>query len=297
MDTFVGYCSVDLVDEHNDVTFPMAVMYPALMPGKSEKLGRYIMDLAKDAEPKEGIYPLVIISHGSGGSHLAYWTLAHHLARNGFIVGMPEHPGNNRNDDSLAGTVDNLVNRPRHILVAITWFFGSRKFAGLLKPDSVAIIGHSMGGYTALAVAGGVPASFPRESPDRHSREINVTPDGRVRALVLLAPASYWFGKEGALKAVDVPILMLTGEKDEYMPYPYRHARIILDGVPDRSKVRCRIVKNAGHFSFLSPFPESMANANFPPSQDPPGFIREKFLLEMNREVLDYLLREILVDN
>jgi hypothetical protein len=133
MDTFVGYCSVDLVDEHRDVTFPMAVMYPALTPGKSEELGRYVMDIAKDADPKEGIYPLVIISHGSGGSHLAYWTLAHHLARNGFIVGMPEHPGNNRNDNSLMNTVDNLVNRPWHVIVAINWFFFGQEICGIIK--------------------------------------------------------------------------------------------------------------------------------------------------------------------
>jgi predicted dienelactone hydrolase len=116
MDRFVGYCSVDLVDEHNSVTFPMAVMYPALMPGTTEILGQYTMDLAKNAEPREGKYPLVIISHGSGGSHLAYWTLAHHLACNGFIVWMPEHPGNNQNDNTLMNTVDNLVNRPWHVI-------------------------------------------------------------------------------------------------------------------------------------------------------------------------------------
>lgn len=293
METFAGYCSVDIVDEDHGVVVPMAVMYPTLMHEKAEKLGPYTVDLAKGAELKRGDYPLVIISHGSGGSHLAYWTLAHYMARNGFIVGMPEHPGNNRNDNSLMGTVDNLVNRPGHVLLAINWFFASRKFAGSLKPDSVAIIGHSMGGYTALAVAGGVPASFPRESPDGRSRQIRVTPDRRVRALVLLAPASYWFREAGALKGVDVPILMLTGEKDELMPYPYHHARIIMDGVPDRTKVRCRVVKNAGHFSFLSQFPESMTNAAFPPSQDPPGFDRAKFLPEMNNEVLDFLLREM----
>jgi predicted dienelactone hydrolase len=191
------------------------------------------------------------------------------------------------------GTVQNLIDRPRHVLTAINWFFDSRKFAGFLKPDSVSIIGQSMGGYTALAVAGGVPTSFPRESPDGRSRQIGVTPDRRVRALVLLAPASYWFRADGALKGVDVPILMLIGEKDEYMPWPYDHARIILDGVPDRTKVQCRIVENAGHFSYLSQFPESMMNAEFPPSQDPPGFNRESFLHEMNREVLDFLMREM----
>jgi pimeloyl-ACP methyl ester carboxylesterase len=37
-------------------------------------------------------------------------------------------------------------------------------------------------------------------------------------ALVLLAPASAWFRNEGALSAVNIPLLMLFGEKDEYTP-------------------------------------------------------------------------------
>jgi len=41
MDTFVGYCAVEIVDEQSGVTFPMAVMYPALTPGKPERLGPY----------------------------------------------------------------------------------------------------------------------------------------------------------------------------------------------------------------------------------------------------------------
>ena len=291
MDTFVGYCAVELVDEHNGVTFPMAVMYPTFTPGKTEKLGPYSLDVSVDAAPKKGVFPLILISHGSGGSHLVYRTLAHHLAVNGFIVGMPEHPFNNRNNNTLEGTIENLTNRPRHILTAINWFFESRKFAKFLKPDAVSIIGHSMGGYTALAVAGGVPTSLPIESSDKSSQQVSVTPDSRVKALVLLAPASVWYRGDGALSEVNVPILMLVGEKDEYTPFGY-HAQIILDGVPDKANIQHRIVENAGHFSFLSPFPESMTNASFPPSQDPYGFNRESFHHEQNAEILDFLLRE-----
>ena len=76
------------------------------------------------------------------------------------------------------------------------------------------------------------------------------------------------------------------------MRYPYYHARIILDGVPDRTKIQYRVVENAGHFSFLSQFPESMTNATFPPSQDPPGFDRGSFLHALNTEVMNLLLRE-----
>lgn len=290
IDTFVGYREVELVDDHMDVSFPMAVMYPTCAPKKTEKLGPYSMDVSINSKPKEGVFPLILISHGSGGWHLLYRTLAHHLARNGFIVGMPEHPFNNRNNNSLEGTVENLINRPKHLSTAINWFFNSEEFAKFLKPDSVSIIGHSMGGYTALAVAGGVPTSFPHESPDGQPNQINVIPDHRVKALVLLAPASVWFMSKGALNTVNLPILMLTAEKDKYTPA--FHAQIILDGVPDITKVQHRIVENAGHFSFLSPFPKPMTRAAFPPSQDPLGFNRESFHHEMNAEILDFLLHE-----
>jgi predicted dienelactone hydrolase len=296
MENSAGCMTAQLVDEATGAIFPMLVMYPSAVPEKTERLGPYSLALAAGAAPIEGKFPLVLISHGTGGSHLAYRTLARHLARNGFVVGMPEHPFNNRNDNSLEGTALNLANRPRHLHTAIDWFYGSAEFCPLLKPDAVSLIGHSMGGYTALALAGGTPTSFPNESPDGQARQVEVAHDPRVKALVLLAPAAAWFRAEGALRAVDVPILLLAGEKDEVMPvfaphsrYSY-HAWLILKGVAEPAKITHRIVHNAGHFAFLSPFPAAMSNAMFPPSQDPPGFDREQFQLELQAEVLEFLL-------
>lgn len=197
---------------------------------------------------------MVLISHGTGGSPLVYRTIARHLARNGFVVEMLEHPFNNRNDNTVEGTVDNLTIRPKHISMAIDWFFNSEDFTKVLKPDSVSVIGHSMGGYTALAASGGISTSFPYESFDEKSHLINVTPDYRIKSLVLLAPASVWFKTKGALEGINIPILMLVGEKDRFTPY--FHAEIILNGITDSTKIQHKIVENAGHFSFLSPFPK-----------------------------------------
>ncbi|BCZ47235.1 hypothetical protein psyc5s11_33020 [Clostridium gelidum] len=287
--SFVGYCKVELVDNHCGVTFPMSVMYPTYEGGKIEELGQFSLDLSINAKPKEGKFPLILISHGSGGSHLLYRTLAHHLACNGFIVGMPEHPFNNRNNNTLEGTVENLENRPRHIYTAIDWFFESEKFARFLKTDSISMIGHSMGGYTSLAVAGGIATSFPNESLDGKPKQINVEHDRKIKSLVLLAPATVWFKDKGALSGVDIPILMIAGEKDQYTP-PF-HAQIVLEGVADNSKIKYKIIENAGHFSFLSPFPQSMIKPEFIPSQDPFGFDREKFHNELNIEILDFLMQ------
>ena len=285
---FAGYQKVELVYHQMDITFPMIVMYPTCTPEKTERLGPYYLDISRNATAQKGTFPLVLISHGSGSSPLVYRTLARHLARNGFIVGMPEHPFNNRNNNTMERTVENLIHRPRLIRTAIDWFFNSMDFAEILKPDAVSIIGHSMGGYTALAAAGGIPTSFPYESKDGQSHLIHVTPDSRIKSLVLLAPASVWFKAKGALKGVNIPILMFVGEKDEHTPS--FHAQIILEGVSDKMKIQYRIIKNAGHFSFLSSFPESMINVTFPPSQDPDGFNRESFHKKLNAEVLDFLL-------
>ncbi|MBC7920562.1 MAG: alpha/beta fold hydrolase [Ferruginibacter sp.] len=269
----------------------MAVFYPTNMLGKAEKVGPYILDVSLNALIKTGIFPLIIISHGSGGSQWVYRTLAHYLAGHNFIVGLPEHPFNNRNNNTWQGTVHNLIARPRHIQVAINGFFDHRNFAFHLKPDKVALIGHSMGGYTALALAGGVPTSFPNESPSGQPQQITVAVDSRIKALVLLAPAAVWFMAEKSLSNVKVPILLLTAEKDEYTFY--EHTQIILDGVPIKEKIEHRVIANAGHFSFLSPFPESMTSNTFPPSQDPPGFDRNHFQDKLNEEVFTFLAREI----
>jgi pimeloyl-ACP methyl ester carboxylesterase len=132
-----------------------------------------------------------------------------------------------------------------------------------------------MGGYTALAIAGGEPTPFPNETPDGQSKLVNVTHDDRVKALVLLAPAAGWYRELRSLAKVNVPILMLTGEKDQFTP-PF-HSEWIKNRVTDQAKVDHRVVPNAGHFAFMSPFPIAMIRPDFPPSQDPEGFDRAAY--------------------
>jgi predicted dienelactone hydrolase len=228
----------------------------------------------------------VLISHGSGGSPLVYRTLVRFLARNGYIVAAPEHPRNNRNNNELAGTAEILSSRPRHLRIS-----AATALEELAKSATgrVAAIGHSLGGYTALALAGGKPKCFAWETKDRVERDIEVEHDDRIRAMVLLAPATVWFRGPGALSAVRIPILMLTGEKDHLTPA--LHREIVLAGVGDPSLVDHRIIDNAGHFAFTSPFPESMAKPDFEPAKDPEGFDRAEFQHEMNRYILAFLRR------
>lgn len=275
-----GCRAVELRASGKDYTFPLLVLYPTEAPEAPESFGPYPVEVAMDAPVVPGTHPLVVISHGTGGSHLLYRTLAAHLARAGFVVALPEHPLNNRNDNELGGTAEILANRPRHVRQVVDHV--SAEF----DVGPVAVVGHSLGGYTGLALAGGRPTAFPHETPDRLPHPVEVVPDERVRALVLLAPATAWFAHEGALSAITAPILLLTAEHDEHTP-PW-HAEIVTNAVAD---VEHRVVPGAGHYSFLSPFPARMTSPAFPPSQDPEGFDRAAFHAHLNDEVLAFLRR------
>jgi len=255
----------------------MLITYPAEAPESPTTFGPYTISIAKDAPIAGTNCPLILISHGTGSSHLVHRNLAAYLARNGFIVIAPEHPGNNRNDNSLANTGENLCNRPRFLSQILDFALSHDSLGPAIARHHIAIIGHSLGGYTALAVAGGKPAT------------IDVSPDPRVKALVLLAPATPWFLPPGSLAAVCVPILMLTAAKDPHTPEG--HGEIVKRGLPPDTPIEHKVIPNAGHFSFLSPFPPSMTTPTFLPAQDPRGFNREQYQLEMFSDITAFLQR------
>jgi predicted dienelactone hydrolase len=277
---YAGSQQIRIDDETGGRSFPAVVLYPTETPSAPVAIGPYIFDVSPEAPAAGGRHPLVVVSHGGGGSHLLYRGIATELARNGYVVAMIEHPGNNRNNNELDGTHENLVNRPRHVTLTIDAISSDPRFGTCVEAGNVAVIGHSLGGYTALAVAGGKPWTKERQ-------RVEVVPDRRVRTLVLMAPATAFYFPEDSLRDVTVPILILVAEHDPITPL--WQAELLLDRVPDRDRVTFRVIENAGHFSFLSPFPPQMRNPNFLPSTDPEGFDRERFHEWLPGEVRDYL--------
>jgi predicted dienelactone hydrolase len=83
----------------------------------------------------------------------------------------------------------------------------------------------------------------------------------------------------------------MMGAKDEWTPD--FHAQIVLTGVADRDQITYRVIENAGHYSFFSPFPPERTGLAFPPSQDPPGFNRAQFQEEMQAEILQFLQQQL----
>lgn len=82
--------------------------------------------------------------------------------------------------------------------------------------------------------------------------------------------------EKGALEDVNIPILMITGEKDTITPS--FHGEFVLNGVSDKEKVQHIVVENGGHFSFLSPFPDFMKSPSFPLLRTRQALIARSFM-------------------
>lgn len=295
----VGFTEVSIHDRELGLEFPLAVFYPTEEKSRGPaKLGPFQVDATINAEMQSGVHRLMMISHGSGGTPYVYRGLAMTLAQNGYVVGLPRHIGNNRDDNSLVDTLENLTYRPRHLRLAIDEIVTGKTatnqgWIGKIKPDDIGLIGHSMGGYTILALAGGRPhtgfqIAFNPNGKIKSSQYVDVQKDGRVTRLVLFAPATPWFQTEDGLMDVEAPILMYTAEHDQITTS--FHSEVILKGLPNHASLIHHCVQGAGHYSFLTPFPEAVKSMKLPPAMDPPGFDREKFHRDMNAEILNFLI-------
>jgi predicted dienelactone hydrolase len=294
-EVFVGNRQFQIMDEDLAISFPVLIQYPTHEPSILTNFGPYQMDVSPDAEIIEGKFPLVIISHGTGGSPLLYRTINTNLAKNGFIVVMIEHYGNNRLNNEMEGKNENFTNRLRHISLTIDFMFSTNEFKEHLQPNNVAIIGHSIGANTALVLAGGIPISY----KDYHAKfgkpnhgvqetqETQLSTDNRIKAIVLFALTPGWFIGEDSLKNVNIPVLLLNAEKDDYIPNS--QTELFFEKLSTNSHFSYRIIENAGHFSFISPFPDRMKNPNFLPSTDPEGFDREQFHEQLPKEIFHFL--------
>lgn len=156
----VGVREMTSTSEARGGDLPVTVWYPALAGGTDVMLGDspfFTGTVARrDAPIAAGRFPLVLMSHGAGlgGTPPAMSWMAAGLAAKGFIVAAPTHPGNGGADRSAEKTMQ-LWLRPGGIGATLDAMTGAGDIKDHLAAGKVGVLGLSMGGGTALALAGG----------------------------------------------------------------------------------------------------------------------------------------------
>jgi predicted dienelactone hydrolase len=287
---------------------PIAVnlYYPTQAAEISFAMGPYSAHVAPQAAPDATFKGLIVISHGLGGSEVVHESLAEALARSGYLVAALRHPGDNWQDGSLIarGPAAYLDERPRQVSRVLDALLADPQWSPRIASDArgprIGALGHSAGGYTVLALAGGrfdvarlrlhceteggedpifcrrarsdsPPAAAPGASPGAAS-----IADRRVRAVVALAPLGAVFDP-ASLEAIAIPVTLYVADKDRFL-VPRFHAQWVASHMPAASE---HIVPNAWHFAFVDPPNSAIPSDDGDLRDDPPGFDRPAFLRQL----------------
>ena len=231
----VGVRTSEARDARRARVFPVELWYPAAARHAGQDISPKTRDCftapplnsercqaaVRDATAEAGVYPLIIFSHSSGGSRRGATFLTTHLASHGYIVAALDHSEviaaelERKLDETpeqktarwealIASRVPDVLLLLDHLLGASHLFGSPGKSEITIDPTRIGIVGHSFGGWTALAAP-----------------EV----DERIRAVVALAPGGSSQPRPGILPAKltfnwqrDVPTLLLVAENDVSLP-------------------------------------------------------------------------------
>ncbi len=192
--------SMDWRDAARQRTIPVKWYLPAVRPGAA-------------VTP----VPVVLFSHGLGGSRDGYEFLGRYWAEHGLAVVHLQHPGSDESvwrgkglgalvDLRLAANLEQARARIEDVAFAVAELKRlvreDPRFRGRLDLERIGIAGHSFGANTSLwtaAVAGGFPVPG-----------VPVLPE--IKAAVILSPAPV--GPDAVYRSIRIPCLHMTGTED-----------------------------------------------------------------------------------
>jgi predicted dienelactone hydrolase len=155
-DERIGFTDINI--PHASRPLHVALWYPTEDAGPETIIAEnpvfYGVSAVKDAEASNGSHPLILLSHGYGGSFRNLSWLAGALAREGYVVAAPDHPGTTMLDRD-AEKAKRLWERQRDLTRVIDALLADPRLAGSIAKKRIASIGHSLGGWTAAEIAGG----------------------------------------------------------------------------------------------------------------------------------------------
>ncbi|WP_461354342.1 alpha/beta hydrolase family protein [Bradyrhizobium sp. USDA 4454] len=286
---------------------------PPIIPFVST--GRAAPDAAPAAGPPR---PMILLSHGFGGIAADLAWLGAGLAAHGFIAVAVNHPGNNRSEDR---TVDGYALkwlRAVDLSRVIDAMRADQTFGDRIDLGRIGAAGHSYGGYTVIAIAGGItdparteafcqsPAAdalctsqsdateLRRKSDMRLTTDLDFRQryglagqsyrDERVRAVLAMAPGPVPAFTPESLGAISIPVAIVAGSADEIAP-PASGAEALGKLIP---RATLKLFPHAGHFVFFDTCTTVGRLAVRTPCRDLEGADRDAVHAETMRLALDF---------
>ncbi len=238
----------------------------------------------RDAQIAPGRHPLIVLSHGTGGSAFQMMWLGRRLAEAGYVVAAIDHHGNTAAEDGFDPRGFLYVwERPRDISFLITEILADPRFSDSVDSERIGAVGFSLGGYTVTAIIGGridrdrfvafcasskadntcLPQTeYPDVEEDLEAliesdpaaappgKEVSAASyrDERIKAAAVMAPAIVQMLSDESLSEIDAPLLILAGQADGVAPVA-TNAQRLADAAQN---AEMKIYPDAGHYIFLN---------------------------------------------
>ncbi len=155
-DEVPGLIEYEIQAPHHGRAMQVAVWYPA-SAGKPELFADNPIFLGgkirRNAKPSPGRHPIVLLSHGMGGTYLSLNWLATGLAEKGAIVISVNHP-NGWFKDRQADKMFNHWTRVQDLEAALDDVLKSPGLKDVVDKNRIYAAGFSFGGWTALSLGG-----------------------------------------------------------------------------------------------------------------------------------------------
>jgi len=230
----------------------------------------------KDGKLDSKKYPLILISHGTGGGRLTLEWLADNLVHHGFMVAAVDHWGNTY-DNKIAIDFVTPWERPQDISFVLTGLLKDPVFGPAIDQTRIGAAGFSIGGYTVIALAGAklnfeAIKAYTNTPGGQHEINIPEFPglkdvfktgkvdesfknspkslkDNRIKAFFAICPAiGQGFVSTSQFKDVKGPLYIVGAESDSIAPYRTNAAQY--HKLAPKSKYM--LVKGkVGHYVFL----------------------------------------------
>lgn len=304
--SILGVASATTVGEtHRSTTTPTAAMrdaahsdalaitvwYPAIDGAKEESLdmgapGHPLFlagHAAQEAPFAPGRHPVVLLSHGFGGTARMMSWFGTELARDGYVVVGVNHPGNNGMGPMTAAGAAMWWERAEDLKAAFAAVRKDKAIAAHIDPARLGVAGFSAGGFTAFLLAGartdishlkafcesnpddGVckpqkeapeisgPAMFHKvyDDPAIKAQLVHAADDHSipgVKAVFTLAPALVQAIAPDSFANIHVPTAIVVG-LDDKVAEPATNANIAAKAISGATITR---LPGVGHYDFLS---------------------------------------------
>lgn len=237
---------------------------------------------AADAAIAKGRWPVLLLSHGNGGSARMMGWFGTAMARAGYVVIAVDHPGNNGMDPMTEAGSILMWNRVDDLAAALAAVQADPALATDIDSTRLGIAGYSAGGFTALVAAGARPdvqrllafcRAHPADgvcAPQAETPSLTLarrltaaaTPalapwvaragDDRaiagVGVVFLIAPAMVQAFAPEELEKVTQPVSIVVGAADA-VASPATNSDVVVAALP---KATLTTLPAVGHYDFLS---------------------------------------------